>query len=445
MKASVKKILSMLLALTILLSMTGVTVFATEAEPLPTTLEAPSLLVYDSGNYTMDIEVKYLNPNSIMDIYEKGYTNRVYDEEIYSYFSDYGDYSLYNASLQFDWKIDDGDWQYTADWDDSYFTGNYYSSFGGQRVASVGMGYVTSYYSDAIGQALLEQGCLIETTDGSSTYYRFDTANHTLSVRARYFFTFAKGDYSDMPKVFSDWSAVATYGGGNISENNLPMSLSAPTISNLEIYDTSSYGDPYVQFDSYPAEDVVSAMMWAEQYDSSLEDSSIHLLMESSTDPNFGEGATVIKRTVYEGSSLKRKIKWDDMFYDLWYELPSSDQEAFVWNGETVYLRAKWVNEREISGQASKIESPYSNVLSVTGPTVTSYTVTVTHGSYGFDSTYEENEEIYQITEGREYYSVYCYPLEGCYVDTVTVNGTVMYDHDDEATYELITLNRKLV
>ena len=204
-----------------------------------------------------------------------------------------------------------------------------------------------------------------------------------------------------MPKVFSDWSAVATYGGGNISENNLPMSLSAPTISNLEIYDTSSYGDPYVQFDSYPAEDVVSAMMWAEQYDSSLEDSSIHLLMESSTDPNFGEGATVIKRTVYEGSSLKRKIKWDDMFYDLWYELPSSDQEAFVWNGETVYLRAKWVNEREISGQASKIESPYSNVLSVTGPTVTSYTVTVTHGSYGFDSTYEENEEIYQIIRSK--------------------------------------------
>ena len=438
MKTGFKKILSMLLALTMLLSMTGITAFAVDAEPLPTTLEAPSLLVYDSGSYTMDIEVKYLNPISIMDIYEKGYTNRGYDEETYSYFSDYGDYSLYNASLQFDWKIDDGDWQYTADWDDSYFAGDYSGSFGGQRVASVGMGYVTSYYKDAIGQALLDQGCLIETTDGSNTYYRFDTANHTLSVRARYFFTFAKGDYSDMPKVFSDWSAVATYGGESIPENNAPMSLSAPTISDLEIYDTSSYGDPYVRFNSYPNDDVVSAMMWAEQYDSSLEDSSIHLLMEASTDPNFGDGATVIKRTVYEGSSLKRKIQWDDMFYDLWYELPSSDQEAFVWNGETVYLRAKWVNDREINGQSSKIESPYSNVLSITGPTVTSYTVTVTHGSFGFDSTYEDSEDTYQITEGRRYYSVYCYPLEGCYVDTVTVNGTVMYDYEDEATHELL-------
>ena len=438
MKTSFSKILSMLLALTMLLSMTGMTAFAVKSEPLPTTLEAPSLLVYDSGSYTMDIEVKYLNPISIMDIYEKGYTNRGYDEESYSYFSDYGDYSLYNASIQFDWKIDDGEWQYTTDWDDSYFAGDYYSSIGGQRVSHVEMGYITSYYSDDLGQALLDQGCLIETTDGSSTYYRFDTANHTLSVRARYFFTFANGSYSDMPKVFSDWSSVATYGVGNIPENNVPMSLSAPTISNLEIYDTSSYGYPCVRFDSYPAEDVVSAMMWAEQYNSSLEDSSMHLLLEASTDPNFGDGATVIKRTVYEGSSLKRKIQWDDMFYDLWYELPSSDQEAFVWNGETVYVRAKWVNEREISGQSSKIESPYSNVLSVTGPTVTSYTVTVTHGDYGFDSTYEDNENVYQITEGRRYYSVYCYPLEGCYVDTVTVNGAVMYDHDDETTHELL-------
>ena len=73
MKTGFKKILSMLLALTMLLSMTGITAFAVDAEPLPTTLEAPSLLVYDSGSYTMDIEVKYLNPISIMDIYEKGY------------------------------------------------------------------------------------------------------------------------------------------------------------------------------------------------------------------------------------------------------------------------------------------------------------------------------------------------------------------------------------
>ncbi len=439
MKTNFKKILSILLALTMLLSMTSVTIFATEAEPLPDTLDAPSIIVYDSGSRSMDIKVKYLNPSSVMDVYEKGYTNCSYDEESYSYFSDYGDYSLYYAYLQLDWKLDDGGWQYTTDWDDSYFAGDFYGSVNGQHVDSVGMGYVSSYYNDTLGQALLDEGCLIETTDGSSTYYRFDTANHTLSVRARYFFTFAKNDYSDMPKVLSDWSAVATYGGGNVPENNIPMTLSAPMISDLEIYDPNSYyGYPNVQFNSYPAEDILSAMMWAEQYGSSPEESSMELVLEASTDSDFGDGATVIKRTVYEGTSLKRTIQWDDMFYDLWYDLPSSDQEAFVWNGETVYLRAKWVNDREISGQYSKIESPYSNILSINGPTVTSYTVTVTHGSFGFDSTYEDAEYDYKLTAGTEYYAVYCYPLEGCYVDTVTVNGTVMYDRDDESTHELL-------
>ena len=48
MKTGFKKILSMLLALTMLLSMTGITAFSVDAEPLPTTLEAPSLLVYDT-------------------------------------------------------------------------------------------------------------------------------------------------------------------------------------------------------------------------------------------------------------------------------------------------------------------------------------------------------------------------------------------------------------
>ena len=38
MKTSFKKILSMLLALMLLLSMTGVTVFATETDSLPTTM-----------------------------------------------------------------------------------------------------------------------------------------------------------------------------------------------------------------------------------------------------------------------------------------------------------------------------------------------------------------------------------------------------------------------
>ena len=438
MKTGFKKILSMILALSMLLSICGISVFANDPEPLPASLEAPSIILYDTGSRNIDLEVKVLHPTSVLDVYEKGYTNLVYDEDTYTYTGDYGDYRLYSANYQIDWKIDDGEWQYTADWDNSYFAGGAAGSFSGAQVSTYSLGYITSYYKDELGQALLDNGCLIETSDGSNTYYRFDEEDHKLSVRVRYFFTFTSSDYSDMPKVISHWSETAVYGEGSVQENNVPMTLSAPNIANLEIYDYNSYsGYPYVRFDSYPHEDILSAMMWYEEYDSSLESSDLKLVMEASLDPNFGVGSVVVDDYTY---STQRKIQWTGMFWDLWYDLPTSDQEAFTWNGETVYLRAKWVNERKISGEWSEIESPYSNVLSVSGPAVTSYTVTVTNGDFGFDSDsgYRNSEYSYKVTEGMKYDSVYCYPLEGCYVDTVTINGALMYDKEDETTYELL-------
>ena len=441
MKTGFKKILSMLLALTMLLSMTGLTAFAVDAEPLPTSLEAPSIIVYDSGYRTLDMEVKVEHPTSIMDVYEKSATNCVYNEDTYECSSDYGEYYLYDAVVQIDWKLDDGDWQYTAEWDEYAWECAEYEYFNG---AHVGWTYVASpsaYSNSTLEQALIDQECLIETTDGSSTYYRFDEANHSISFRARYFFMFESDTGSANVNVLSDWSEVAVYGRGSVQENSIPMTLSAPTLANLEIYDTYTYYMvPMVQFDVYPGSDILDALMWYEEYDTELESSDISLVLEASLDPNFGPEAVVIDRDVSQYSAIERKNNWDMMFYDLWWDLPTSDQEAFVWNGETVYLRAKWVNEREISGQWSEIESPYSNVISIQGPQIAAYTISVSHGSYGFDSYYDAqwNEK---ITAGKEYDYIYCHPLEGCYVDTVTINGQVMYDYDDEATHELLYWN----
>ncbi len=437
MRTNCKKILSLLLALTILLTMSSVSIFAEEAETLPETLEAPSVILYDRGYQTMELQVKIQNPESILDVYEKGYVNRQYDNKNYKYYSDYGENYLSSQGIQVDWKIDDGDWQYTASWDNNYYaSGSYsYGTFGGNRVNVIGIGSASSWYNLGVGEKLAELGYLTSTTDGSYTYYRFDTANHKISVRARYFFTFSDSSYN-VTKVFSEWSNVAVYGQGNETVSTAPTTLSAPTLENLEIYDTYDYyGSPMARFDLYPAEDVISAMMWSEQYDSALENSYIELIVETSLDPDFGAGSTVHKRTISEN---QRQIEYDMMFYDLWWDLPTSDHKAFVWNGENIYVRAKWINEREISGSWSEIESPYSNVLSIKGPEIKAYDITITHGEYGFDSIDGYYSESYRITEGCELSSVYCDPLEGCYVDTVTVNGTLMYDHDDESTHELL-------
>ena len=438
MKHGLKKLMSLVIAAAMLLSIASPNVFASEAEPLPTVLDAPTVVLYDSGSWTLDLRVKTRHPESILDIYEKGYTNREDNPDGYGYISDYGDTYLYGAYIQYDWKIDDGQWHYTEEWDDSYYNADYTGYFNGGVVDWTYIGSVSSYYMDELGQALSDGGCLIETTDGSSTYWRFDTENHSISIRARYMLYFMDTEYNAQV-VSSDWSQTAVYGGGSLPENTVPMTLSAPVIDNQEIYNTDTYyGSPETRFEVYHGEDIIDALMWIDDYTSDLESSTMELVLEASLDPNFGEGSTVVKTTVSTSSSLKRQISWDMMFYNLWYELPGSDQQAFVWNGETVYMRAKWVNERKVSGQWSTIESPYSNVLSVQGPEVESYTVTITHDAYGFDSEYNDALIVRKITEGKKHGSISTYPLEGCYVDTVTVNGVVMYDHDDESTYELL-------
>lgn len=439
MKTNLRKVLSIVLSLTILLTLCSVGALTAEAESLPTTLSAPSsIIVYDYGYYNTSIAAKINTPQSVLDVYEKGYTNRTSSSNGYGYETDYGNYFLYESAIQIDWKIDDGDWQYTSEWDESYYVGSYmYDYFSGERVSEIGLGSASSYYNSGVAAKLSELGYLETTTDGSSTYYRMNTDEHKITVRARYFFSFYDENYNNVI-ILSDWSDTAVYGDGNIPTSTAPMSLSAPEIRNPEIYRTDSYeGYPEARFDLYYGSDIDSALMWSEQYNADLSDSEIYLEVETSLDPNFGQGATVYKRTFYESNILNRRVTYDLLFYNLWYELPTSDQEAFTWNGETVYVRARLVNERRINDDWSEIYSPYSEVVSIQGPVIKSYDITVTHGSYGFDSE-DYYTESYKITEGCELDSFYCSPLEGCYVDTVTVNGVLMYDYDDDTTYDLL-------
>jgi len=439
LKTRFKKLLSMLLALTMLLSLSSVNVFAAEAEALPATLPAPDgIILYDDGSSNTNLVAKISNPAGILDVYDKGYTNRVYDDEAYKYVSDYGDAYLYDAVVQLDWKIDNGDWKYTSDWDTNYSAaGSYcYDYFSNYRVDECGLGYASSWGHSGVGQALADANALIETTDGSYTYYRMDTTNHSVSVRARYFFKFRDAN-SQYTVVLSDWSAVATYGQGNVATSTVPSSLSAPTIENLEIYGYDSYdGYPEARFDLVAGSDIQAALMWSEQYDAELTDNDISLEMETSLDPNFASGSTVYKKTFY--SVLNRTVTYDYLFYNLFYELPANNYaDAFSWNGETVYVRARWVNERKVSGQWSEIQSPYSAVVSIQGPEIESYDITVNHGSYGFDSERYYTDS-FDITEGTKIRYIYCAPLEGCYVSTVTVDGVKMYDKEDSTTHELL-------
>ncbi len=438
MNKKMKRIVTLIMAMTLFITTSIGSTSLTGAQQLPQSLEAPEIILYDKGEYNTELMVKAKNTESFMDFYEKAFVNVKTEGGVTT--SDYGEwFGSYVSGIQIDYKIDDGSWQYDSSWDNNLSSSYIYGYVDETYTEEIVAGYTTSYdYYYKIGEVLKSLGYLTETSDGSTNYYRFKYDDHTIFVRARYFVVLNNNE-NDSKIIMSDWSQTASYGQGSETASSAPATLNAPVISKLEIYGEGNYnGAPETRFKIEPDSSVTDAMLWAEQYNGALEDSDIWLVVETSLDPNFAAGSTIVKDTYYESSSLMRQIYYDDMFYNMWYDLPQSDRDAFVWNGETIYLRAKYVNDRTVSGSDSSIESPYSNVISLTGPTITKYDINITHNPYGFDDESYGYSESYSITQGRTLDSVYCAPLEGCYVDTVEVNGVIMYDKDDEATHELL-------
>lgn len=438
----IKKIRHRLLAmlLSVALILPTFLVSAVAADTLPTELEAPSgLVMYDNGHRNSNLEFKLQSPDSVLEVYEKGIQNARYEEETWNMVSDYGNVYLQTLITQVDYKIDDGEWHYTSDWDTSTDASDIYTSVN-SLVVSGNIASLSSYYNYGIGEELITLGCVTETTDGSSTYYRFDQDNHTIHIRARYYAQGYDNDTNQYVYLTSPWSATASFGQGNKVVSTAPVSLDAPTLGDIRNGTITSGMYPEVVFDVTPGANVLSTLMWAEQYDEVLTENYTYFIVETSCDSNFGQGSVIYQYRFSENYAAKPQIIYEDLYYDLWYEIEGGNGNVFNWDGETVYVRAKYRNERTVNGSDSEIESPYSNVVSIKGPEVKKFSVTITHGAYGFD-TEGYYSESYQITEGKEYHSVDCSPLEGCYVQSVTVNDAVKYDKNDEATHELLEWN----
>lgn len=438
-----KKIMSLFMVAAMVLGVAPIKAQAKEPEALPEQLEAPKIILYDNGSRYTNLEVKAEAPESAIDFYEKSRNNIYYADENggdtnnYYAWSDYGENVLSGMYIQLDYKVDDGNWHYTSEWDTSVYD-TPASSFDGKYATTVQLAYISQYSSaGSVGRELIELGAVKETTDGSSTYYRFDQEGYMITVRARFYAVLRDHDYNQTI-IFSPWSATTSLGKGEKDVSTVPTDLGQSTIKNLRIVpEDEYYGAPVAKFDILPDKKVVEAMQWSEQYDEDLEYSELYLVVETSLDEDFGEGSVIHKYRIYESASLRRWQTYDAIFYDLWQELPDKDQSAFNWNGETIYVRTKYLNVREVDGNESSIESAYSNTLSLTGKVTKKYDITITHEEYGFDKDGYYSES-YSKTEGLSLNGVECSPLEGCYVEKVVVNDVVKYDKEDESTYELL-------
>ena len=249
-----KKIFCIILSILILLSSFIITAFAAEENdisafefPKP---EAPNYFIYTDGDAS---EGRHDDLRMIM----------VADPKVAAlaaeYYSDsdafYEKYGLWSfaISMQYDVSLDDEEhWQHTEEWDNSWYTSGYadgypYVSLGPEMMEDFEFFWLT-YYEGPGSDTFVPYQPAITTyvyhhEDWDENIYSFDTENHSLYIRCRYYMEWepvVMGEYGEEPgekqSKFSDWSESAVFGKNStqiIPEE--PTVYEAPIVSDLKI------------------------------------------------------------------------------------------------------------------------------------------------------------------------------------------------------------------
>lgn len=177
-------------------------------------------------------------------------------------------YGLDDMSLvmQIDYRIDDGEWQYDAAWDEEIY----------------GCDFVNGTCWPHAGDWLCDNASVLGGSDEDMAEYEnikdalvwiyndyyghdcpnFDDENHTVTFRARYMLQYTDAETYETQAFFSGWSEEQSIGkDGNQGELTAPTALPAPQISNLQVL-TEEAGNYYMTFELfYPIE-----MAYADYY-----------------------------------------------------------------------------------------------------------------------------------------------------------------------------------
>ena len=250
-----KKLLSILLALTMCLSVMTFTVSA--AETFPTTLEAPSAVVisdqanFKEGAYNSNgtqLRVTLNLGADLSNLLSEGNTAEKYGLE-----------SNVKAYTQIDWSIDaKDDWKYNEGWDElkrtndnEYVTLPYAASGMNaettQKFSILGFAtneshQWTSYFSSLVPESVYT----LVPNAWDDQVVVVDWTQHTIYVRARFVVQYQTG-VREYQYLISDWSPVVGY-GKDYKPFESPTSLEAPVISKLELTDEEFNGGPVVKY-----------------------------------------------------------------------------------------------------------------------------------------------------------------------------------------------------
>ena len=346
-----KKLLTLLLAAVMLLSLCPATVIAEEndisAVNLPKPV-APNYFVYTDGDETDcshdDLRMYMVADKEIVDLTAE------YDSYADEFREKYG-INYFYVYMQYDVSLDSKtDWQYTPEWDTEPYVGGYASGYMAEGIRHDMVEdfrfFWLTYYEGPDGSTYepLKPAITSYTyhhSDWDEEIYSFDTANHSLNIRCRYIMQWETPDYETHYKT-SEWSDIATFGKGSTQIiPDEPTSYEAPVISDLQVIYDEDMEWHYVHF--------------VQQTPKSVWDADLYYMMNDYFEPLNLDSQVSINGGAWIDADVANS-QWATKDGD---RVVRFDGDENVFLDTTIKLRTRF------SGPAG--HSPWSNVLVLNG------------------------------------------------------------------------------
>ncbi len=247
-----KKLFSLLLLILLLAACPAVAAFAAEdpdisAFELPAP-KAPNYFVFTDGD---EKEGTHDDLRMIMVVDpEVAMLAAEYDSDSTAFYEKYGLYS-FEIVMQYDISLDDeNSWQHTSEWDTQYYVGGYGNGFQNVSIRNEMMEdfefFWLTYYEGPDSDTFVPLQPAITTyvyrhEDWNENIYSFDTKNHSLYIRCRYYMEWETYDKTtntigEKQSRFSEWSDSAVFGKNSTQiVPEKPTTYAAPVLSDMKI------------------------------------------------------------------------------------------------------------------------------------------------------------------------------------------------------------------
>lgn len=258
-------------------------------------------------------------------------------------------------TAQIDWKLNDGAWHYTSDWDtlseDYGVDSGIYANTGYLDNETTQYKEIFDLRNEAGGPTQLQNmlgNAMIKGSDEGGEGNRLDLANNTIYFRVRFLVNYNVTETNEDKYILSPWSEVLAYGKNGTSIAK-PTSLEKPQISNPAVGKNTD-GSPNITFTVITPKQVQDA----NNYIQSKDNSSIEVIHQININ---NTGWIDAEAGVWWLASETRTIS-----------VPTTYDNGKVVEVDKAYIQLRVCYSYDGGANVGALKSEWSNVISVNTP-----------------------------------------------------------------------------